>query len=353
MLGAISIPQEGAMKAVQLIATKAPLELREVPTPSPGARDLLVKVEAAGICHSDVHYWQGRSSLAPLPLTLGHEVAGRVEAVGEDVKGRRPGDRVALHYLATCGECDDCRSSSEQFCPDAQMLGKDRPGGYAEYVLVPARNAVLVPDGIPLQHAAVSMCSSATVFHALRKSRLAPGEAVAVFGVGGLGMSAIQIARAFGAVDVYAVDIHRERLELAERLGATPIDASSLDPVAEILRRSDRGVDVSLGLIGKAEAMRQAVRVLRPRGRTVIVGIAERPIEIDTYHEILAKEAEIIGCSDHLLEELPTVLRYIEGGVLNLEPIITQTLPLDPDEVNRALANLLAYGPGVRSVIVP
>jgi len=321
--------------------------------PSPGPSELLVKVKAAGICHSDVHYWQGLSSLAPLPLTLGHEIAGVVQAVGAGVKTRKPGDRVALHYLATCGECTYCRSSSEQFCTDAQMLGKDRPGGYAEYVLVPARNAVRVPDEISLQQAAVSMCSSATVFHALRKGRLAPGEVVAVFGVGGLGMSAIQIARAFGAVDVYAVDIHSRRLALAERLGAIPIDASSADPVTEILHQSGRGVNVSLGLIGDAEAMRQAVQVLRPYGRAVIVGIADRPVEIDTYREIVAKEAEVIGCSDHLLEELPTVLRYIEGGVLNLEPVITQTIPLDPNDVNQAFENLRKYGGGIRSVIVP
>jgi len=341
------------MHAVQLTATRAPLELRELPTPQPGPSEVLVKVAAAGICHSDVHYWEGMSSLAPLPLTLGHEVAGVIEAVGEDIATHRPGDRVALHYLVTCGTCGYCRSSSEQFCEDAEMIGKDRAGGYAEYISIPAINAVPVPDGIPLERAAISMCSSATVFHALRKGRVKPGESVAVFGVGGLGMSAIQLARAFGAIDIYAVDIQAERLETAAKLGAIPIDASSTDPVAEIAHRTIRGVDVALGLIGNTATMQQAVRVLRPYGRAVLVGLADRPLELDGYGEILGKEAEVIGCSDHLLEELPTVLEYIKTGLLDLGPVITKTVPLDAKAINEVFENLRNYGPGIRTVIVP
>jgi len=347
------VGKEASMNAIQLTALDQPLEFLDVPVPTVGPTDVLVRIAAAGICHSDVHYWQGLSPAGPLPHTLGHEIAGIIEAVGDDVFSQKPGDRVALHYLVTCGQCEYCRSSSEQFCEEGLMLGKDLPGGYAEYVAVPAINAVPVPDAIPLEQAAVSMCSSATVFHALRKSRLSPGEAVAVFGVGGLGMSAIQLSRVFGATDVYAVDINAERLALAERLGAIPIDASSSDPVAEIRRRADRGVDVSLGLIGSADALRQGVQALRPYGRSVVVGIADQPLELDTYRDLLGVEAELIGCSDHLLEELPTVLRHIETGVLNLEPVITETIPLDASAANRVFANLHAYGAGVRTVIVP
>lgn len=341
------------MKAIQLVSLGQPLQSRDVPTPSPGPSEVLVRIAAAGICHSDVHYWQGRASVAPLPHTLGHEIAGTVEVVGDGVRTHKPGDRVALHYLVTCGQCTYCRSSSEQFCEAGLMLGKDSPGGYAEYIVVPACNAVRVPDAVPLEQAAVSMCSSATVFHALRKSRLTSGETVAVFGVGGLGMSAIQLARAFGAIDVYAVDIAAERLALAEHLGAIAINASAIDPVDEIRHRTDRGVDVSLGLIGHVDALRQAVQVLRPYGRSVVVGIADRTLELDTYRELLAKEAELIGCSDHLLEELPTVLRYVETGALNLGPVITQSVSLEAEAVNRVFANLYAYGPGIRSVIIP
>jgi len=341
------------MRAIQLIRTRDPLEARDLPVPTPGPDDVLIRVEAAGICHSDVHYWEGLSSLGPLPLTLGHEVAGVVEAVGDAVTDHRPGDRVAVHYLLTCGECAACRSGNEQFCGQARMIGKDIHGGYAEFIAVPARNAIRVPDAVPSEQAAVSMCSSATVFHALRKTRLSAGESVAVFGVGGLGMSAVQLARAFGALDVFTVDIDAERLAVAEAFGAVPIDASSDDPVAELLRRTERGVDVSLALLGAPGAMRQAIQALRPRGRAGIVGISDRPIELDTYREVLAKEAEIIGCSDHLLDELPIVLRFIASGVLDLAPVVTRSIALDAEEINRAFENLHRYGGGIRTVIRP
>ena len=136
------------------------------------------------------------------------------------------GDRVCLHYLVTCGDCHYCRTGNEQFCIQGKMLGKHCDGGYAEYVAVPARNAVPLAGEVSFEQGAVLMCSASTSFHALRKGRLRPGETAAIFGVGGLGMSAIQLARAFGALEVYAVDINEAKLKLAEGFGATPVDAS-------------------------------------------------------------------------------------------------------------------------------
>src|SRR5204863_5501449 len=159
------------------------------------------------------------------------------------------------------------------------------------------------------EHGAVIMCSSATALHALRKSRLRGGETVAVFGAGGLGMSAVQIARALGALDVYAVDINPAKLRLAEKYGAIAVDASSGDPVARIREMTaGRGVDVSLELIGLPSTMQQAVRCLAPMGRTVIGGITNKPLQLDTYREVLGPEAEIIGTNDHLLSELPLLI---------------------------------------------
>ncbi|MFC2077180.1 alcohol dehydrogenase catalytic domain-containing protein [Candidatus Bipolaricaulota bacterium] len=342
------------MRALQLIEIGRPLEAREVPRPAFGRDDVLVKVRAAGVCHSDVHYCDGLSPIGNLPQTLGHEVSGEIEAVGANVTAPAVGARVALHYLITCGRCSYCRSSSEQFCREGQMLGKDRDGGYAEYISVPASNAIPLPDSVPFEQGAVAMCSSATVFHALRKSRLKTGESVAVFGVGGLGMSAIQLARAFGALQAYAVDIDLERLAMAGELGSVQIDASATDPVAELMRMTDqRGVDVTLELIGLPDVMRQAIQSLAPYGRAVIVGLADRPLEIDTYRELLGKEAEIIGCSDHLGAELPALLEFVRRGTLDLSRVITQTVPLEAEPVNEALDNLRKFGTGVRSVIVP
>lgn len=342
------------MKAVQLVQTKRPLEAREVPIPDIGARDVLVRVKAAGICHSDVHYQAGTSPVAALPQTLGHEIAGVIEAVGPQVGEVAPGDRVCLHYLVTCGECRQCRAGNEQFCSQGEMLGKHRDGGYAEYIVVPARNAVPLPEEVSLQAGAVLMCSSSTSFHALRKARLQAGESVAVFGAGGLGMSAIQLARAFGALQVYAVDINPDKLDLAASFGAIPINAAQVDPVAEIRALTGgRGVDVALEVIGLAEAMSQAVRCLGVLGRAVMVGISAAPLEIDTYQELLAKEAEVVGCSDHLLWELPLLVEFARQGTLDLSNVVARTVPLEAGAINATMDELRQFGGEVRTVIAP
>ena len=342
------------MRAVRLVEIGQPLQVQEIPTPPISERDVLVRVMAAGICHSDVHYRAGVSPVKPLPLTLGHEVAGVVERTGTEVTNVKAGDRVCLHYLVTCGECSFCGTGNEQFCPSGEMLGKHRDGGYAEYIVVPARSALLLPDEIPFEQGAILMCSSATSLHALHKSRLKAGETVAVFGAGGLGLSAVQLARACGALDVYAVDIQPDKLKLASSLGAIPVNAAQGDPVAEIRRLTGgRGVDVALEMIGLAQTMRQAVQSLAVLGRAVLVGISARPLEIDTYREILGKEAEVIGSDDHLWQELPLLIEYARRGVLNLSQVVTRTVPLDANAINGVMDRLERFGGDARTVIVP
>jgi len=251
------------MQAVRLVEQGKPLVQMELDLPEPGAGDLLVKVRAAGICHSDAHYRDGTVTLKSLPVTPGHEVAGVVERYGKAVKGFREGDRVCLHYMATCGFCPHCRRGSEQFCESGQMIGNHRDGGYAEYILIPARSVFPLPDEIPFEQGAIMMCSSATSLHALRKARLVSGETVAIFGAGGLGTSAIQLARCLGAMEVYAVDIRESKLTAAQSYGAIPVNASVADPVEEIKRLTGgRGVDVALELVGLPQTMEQAFRCL-------------------------------------------------------------------------------------------
>ncbi len=342
------------MKAVRLVKIAQPLQSQEIPTPKNGDYDVLVRVKAAGICHSDAHYRAGRSTMGPMPITLGHEIAGVVEEAGSKVTTVKPGDRVCLHYLQSCRDCYPCSTGNEQFCPQGSMLGHHCDGGYAEYIAVPGRNALLLPEEIPFEQGAILMCSSATSFHALRKGRLKAGETVALFGIGGLGISAVQLAFALGALKVYAVDINSDKLALAAQYGAVPLNAGRQDPIEEIRRRTQgKGVNVALELIGLPQTMRQAVQSLGIMGRAVIAGLSNQPMEIDTYGEILGKEAEIIGTNDHLLQELPLLIELARRGKLDLSKVVTRTVPLEADAINGVLDELENFGNHIRTVIVP
>jgi 2-desacetyl-2-hydroxyethyl bacteriochlorophyllide A dehydrogenase len=345
---------EKTMKAVRMTEMGKPLQLQEIPIPKIGERDILVRVRAAGICHSDAHYRAGRSPMGKLPITLGHEVAGVIEQVGKQATNVKLGDRVCLHYNITCGDCYDCSAGHEQFCGSVKMIGHHVDGGYAEYIAIPARNAFPLPDEIPFEQGATLMCASATALHALIKGRIKTGESLAVFGVGGLGLSAIQLAKAMGAVDVYAVDIKSDKLDLASKYQAIPIDASRSDAVEEIRKRTrGKGVNVALELVGLQKTMEQAIESVGNLGRAVMVGLNQQPISIDTYPQVLGKEAEIIGSNDHLLSELPLLVDLARRKILDTSDVVSQTIPLDADKINQRLDELEGFTSDIRTVIVP
>jgi len=336
------------------VTVGSPLQIQEVSEPGIADGDVLVRVRAAGICHSDVHYRAGTSPVRPLPLTLGHEVAGTIEQVGRAVTGPKAGDRVCLHYNVTCGDCPACASGNEQFCPAGRMIGHHRDGGFAERIVVPARNALPLPAEIPFEQGATLMCASATAFHALRKGALRAGETAAIIGVGGLGMSAVQLARAFGALTVFAVDVREESLELASRYGAVAVNARAGDPVDQIRKATaGRGVDVAVELVGASATMHQAVTCLAPLGRAVLVGITAETLSLDTYREVLGGEAQIIGSNDHLLSELPTVIEMARRGILDTSRVVTKSIPLDAGAINAALDGLERFAGGIRTVVIP
>lgn len=342
------------MKAVQLVRLGEPLEDAEVPLSDIGASDVLVRVAACGICHSDAHYRAGISPIDSLPVSLGHEVAGCVETVGRDVHHVSSGDRVYVHYLVSCGCCDFCRRGQEQFCSKAQMIGKHRGGGYAEFVKVPGRNVFLLPDEISFEHGAIMMCSSATALHALNKARLKSDESVAIFGFGGLGFSALQLARAFGCDDVYVVDINPVKLASVAAFGGIAIDATAGDPVEQIREATDeKGVDVSVELVGSAVTMGQAVQCLAILGRAALVGLTAEPMSLLPYTEIINKEAEIIGVSDHLATELPLLMQFARNGKLSFPEGTLRSVDLDAARINAVLDELAKSSDHIRTVIVP
>jgi propanol-preferring alcohol dehydrogenase len=341
------------MQAIQIVELGKPLQARDVPLPEPGPNEIRIRIEAAGICHSDAHYRAGTASVAHLPITPGHEIAGRVDKLGAGVTGLMAGDRVALHYLVTCGACDYCARGLEQFCRSGRMLGKHLDGGYAEYVVAPARNAIPVAAEVSASAAAIMMCSSSTAFHALRQARVQPGDRVAVFGAGGLGMSAVQLARACGAADVFAVDIDRRKLDAAARYGAIPIDPAEGSPEQQLRAATHGdGVDVALEFAGLPVTQQQATAALAVHGRAALAGISRQPFAVDSFATVINREAEIIGVSDHLRSELVTLMEFARRGLLDLESVIADRLPLDAGEINRRLDALAGFHGVTRSVIV-
>lgn len=339
------------MQAIRLIEPSKPLSFTDLPDPTPGAGEIVVDVQRAGICHTDAHY-RGGTGKTNLPVTLGHEVAGVVSAVGSSVDSVSVGQRVALHYLLSCGTCERCQKYGEQFCPTGGMLGKEIDGGYAQRVVIPAVNAIPIPDEVPSEVAAIMMCSTATAYHALRLASLQPGDSVAVLGFGGLGVSAVQLARALGASTVYAVDVVPEKLALASSFGATPLDARETPVHKAILGATDgRGVDVALEFTGNAEVARGGLRSLTPGGRLMIVAINLRSFEFNPFADLLVRERRIIGCSDHTRAELVELMELARKGSLDLSRAITRTVPLEAEPVNAVLDELEKGSSHLRTVI--
>jgi propanol-preferring alcohol dehydrogenase len=210
-----------------------------------------------------------------------------------------------------------------------------------------------LPEEISFEEGATLMCASAAALHALRRGRVKEGESVAVFGVGGLGLSATQLAKALGAAEVYAVDIKQAKLELASAYGAIPVDASRSDAAEEIRTLTKhRGVDVAVELIGLPVTMKQTIESLGVLGRAVIVGLSQTTLEIHPYHTLIGYEAEIIGSNDHLLQELPALIDMARRKVLDTSHVVSQRIPLDAGHINQRLDALESYTDDVRAVIV-
>lgn len=264
------------MKAAVLHEIKKPLVIEEVPRPKPAADEVLIQVEACGVCHSDLHVaegdWSQLAGIVKKPLILGHEIAGRVVEAGEEVRDLRIGDRVGVPWVHwTCGACEFCREGNENLCVKQRITGVTVDGGYAEFVRAPASHALRIPDGISSAEAAPLFCAGVTVYRALRKPKIAAGQRLAVFGVGGLGHLAVQIGRGLGA-EVAAIDISEEKLALAKTLGAsTVLNAASTDVVKELRRGG--GVHVALVTTAAKSAYSMAFPCVRPTGTLLAVGL--------------------------------------------------------------------------------
>ncbi len=327
------------------------VSIDEVAVPTPGQGEVLVRIAACGICASDLHVVDGTTPSGPTPLILGHEAAGVVETAGRGVTAWSPGDRVALLMGRACGACSACGAGRESLCEQLEIPGIDRDGVQAEYAVSRDRDLVAVPDGIPLEQAAILTDAVATPYHAIRRAGLEPGMSCAIYGLGGLGMHAVLLARALGASWIAGVDLDPINLERALAWGADEaIDASDGRPARDVRARSDGGVDRSFEFVGSPASQSQAVKSLRPGGRATIVGLTPQPLDLLPAALLVSQELEVFGSFGSSRSDLVEVLEMVERGDLDLGRSITHrwTLEVFPEGL-RALET--REGHPIRSVV--
>src|SRR5215471_9953923 len=325
------------MKAAILREFKQGLTIEDVPTPSPGPEEVLIKIEAAGVCHSDLHIaegdWPQLATFVQRPLVLGHEVVGRVVERGAGVQHLDVGDRVGVPWIYwSCGECEICREGNENLCPSQIVTGGTVDGGFAEFMKAKASHAARVPAPLSPEEAAPLFCAGVTVYRALKKAQIVPGQRAAIFGVGGLGHLAVQIAAAFGA-EVWAVDVDDSKLEFASKLGAHRVLNAASSEVVKELRKAGR-VHAAVVTSAAKPAYDSAFSSVRQGGTLVVVGLPAEPL---TFPAIMmaATETKIIASSVGTREDLRQVLDLAASGKLSSR---TETRPLD--QINEVLEDM-------------
>jgi Zn-dependent alcohol dehydrogenase len=365
------------MKAAVLHEVGAPLRLEDLSLEGPRAGEVQVRIEAAGVCHSDYHYMTG-DLRCPLPAVLGHEGAGVVEAVGHGVERVRPGDTVAMLWRPRCGKCEYCLTGQPVQCvlgrvqastgglPDDGTTRLSLDGRevhhlmgvscFAEQVVVSEKSVVAVPDGVPLRVAAITGCAVITgVGAVLNVVGECAGRSLLVLGAGGVGLSAVMGARLAGADPIVVTDLDDAKLELAQRLGAThAVNAGREDVVEAVQAAVPDGVDWAIEAVGGAATLQQSIACLRPGGTTVAVGIARAGATFEIpINELVQRQKSVVGSlygSANPLVDLPRLFRLYLAGRLPLDALVGADYPLE--SVNEAYA-ALAGGAVGRAVLVP
>src|ERR1700751_4716915 len=338
------------MKAAILHEFKQPLTIEEVARPKPDAHEVLIEVQACGVCHSDLHVasgdWPQIVPITKKPLILGHEIAGRVVEKGAAVNQLEIGDRVGVPWVHwTCGECEFCREGNENRCAKQQITGVTVDGGYAEFVKAPASHALKIPDGLSSVDAAPLFCAGVTVYRALKHAGIHPGQRLAVFGVGGLGHLAVQIGQGLGAT-VSAIDVSGEKLEHAKGLGASvTLNAANVNVVKELRRAG--GVHAALVTSAAKAAYDTAFACVRPTGMLLVVGLPSESLCFPAI-QMAALEVRIQASSVGTREDLVAVLAMGAAGKVRCH---TASRPLA--QVNEVLEQVRQGKVRGRLVLVP
>ncbi|HZY44397.1 MAG TPA: zinc-binding dehydrogenase [Anaerolineae bacterium] len=340
------------MKAAIFHGAHQLLTLEDIPTPTPQAGELLIKVAGCGVCHTDLHYLDHDvPTFKKPPLILGHEVSGVVAAIGASVNYFKDGDRVLAPAVYGCGHCKMCRTGRENICENMVMFGNHVDGGYAEYMLAPAKDVIPLPVEIPLIEGAIIADATTTPYHAVvNRGKVQPGDAVVVFGCGGIGLNVVQIAAAVGG-QVIAIDVVAAKLDWAKKLGAAAtLNATGVERVdKEIRKLTNGGADIAFEAIGNPVTQAQAFASVRTGGRFVVVGFSDKPMTLDT-GRVMFREMEITGSLGCRAVDYPRVIELVRQGKIKVAELVTAKFPLD--RINAAF-DTLRRGEGIRSVIVP
>jgi propanol-preferring alcohol dehydrogenase len=315
------IRREELMKAAVLHEFKTPLSLEDVARPEIGADEVLIDVEVCGVCHSDLHVadgdWKQFAGITKKPLILGHEIVGRVVERGAAVENVQVGDRAGVPWVQwTCGQCEFCREGNENLCVRQRITGVMVDGGYAEFAKAPASHVLRIPETLSSEQAAPLLCAGVTVHRALKQASIRAGQRLAVFGIGGLGHIAVQIAQAAGA-EVTAIDISEEKLALAKSLGAARVLNASTSNVVKELRRSG-GVHVAIVTSAAKSAYDMAFYCVRPTGTLLVVGLPAQDI---SFPPILmaAGEIQIKASAVGTREDLHEILAMGAAGKVHCQ----------------------------------
>ena len=340
------------MKAAVFHGSGKGLKIEDIPVPKITDDQILVKVAACGVCHTDLHYIEhGVPTFKKPPVVLGHEASGVVEQVGAKVSHVKKGQRVLIPAVLTCGRCAACRQGHENICSAMTMLGNHFDGAYAEYVAVPAKDVLDLPASIPLEEASIIADAISTPYHAVKnRAQVRPGDTVVVFGCGGVGINAVQMASAAGGY-VIAVDINERKLEWASQFGAVKtINATKVERVdKEVKKLTGGGADIAMEVIGNPRTIEQAFECVRVGGRLCVVGYTHEAISI-VAGKIMFKELEIVGSLGCRPVDYLPLIRMVEAGKIDVKRQVTHRFPLE--EIGKAF-EVMKEGLSLRSIVVP
>jgi len=340
------------MKAVVFHGKDVGLKFEDIPVPQIGDDQILVKVAACGVCHTDLHYIEhGVPTFKKPPIVLGHEASGIVEKAGAKVSNVKVGQRVLIPAVLTCGHCPACRQGRENICSNMQMVGNHFDGAYAEYVAVPAKDVLDLPESIPLEEASIIADAISTPYHAVKnRAQVRPGDTVVIFGCGGVGINAVQMAAAAGGY-VIAVDINPRKLKWATEFGAAKtIDASKVERVSkEVKKLTGGGADIAMEVIGNPRTIEEAFECVRVGGRLCVVGYTHEAISI-VAGKIMFKELEVVGSLGCRPVDYVPLIRMAAQGKIDLKKQVTHRFKLE--ELKKAF-DVMKEGVSLRSIVIP